>query len=104
MSYTGHKFYAGFTAGIATKSDDSTFLAGRALGGGNSLLLPNRNLDYGYNKLDLAASYQLLSWVGVYTQLDNLTGNKKIAPIGYPSLPFTFRVGLRFTLGHSSSK
>jgi vitamin B12 transporter len=104
VNYTGRAFSAGFTAAVATRSDDSTFLAGRALGGGNSLLLPNRNLDYGYNKLDLAASYQLLSWVGVYTQLDNLTANKRIGPIGYPSLPFTFRLGLRLTLGHSKSK
>ena len=37
-------------------------------------------------------------------QLDNLTANKRIAPLGYPSLPFTFRLGLRFTVGHSSSR
>jgi TonB dependent receptor len=68
---------------------------------GNSLLLPNRNLDSSYAKLDLGGSYQFMSWVAAYAQLDNLTGNKRIAPIGYPSLPFTFRVGLRFTIGHS---
>jgi vitamin B12 transporter len=104
VNYTGRAFSASFTAAIASKSDDSTFLAGRSLGTENSLLLPNRNLDYGYNKLDIAASYQLMSWLGVYGQADNLTGNKKIAPIGYPSLPFTFRAGLRVTLGHSKSK
>ncbi len=86
---------------IATRSDDSTFLAGRDFAGGNSLLLPNRNLDFGYTKLDLGGSYQFLSWLAAYAQLDNLTSNKKIAPIGYPSLPFTFRVGLRLAIGHS---
>jgi vitamin B12 transporter len=104
VSYNGHQFSVGFTTVFATRSDDSTFLAGRALEEGNSLLLPNRNLDYGYTKLDLGGSYQLLSWAGVYTQLDNLTGNKRIGPIGYPSLPFTFRVGLRLTVGHSGNK
>jgi vitamin B12 transporter len=104
VSYNGRQFSAGFTAAYASRSDDSTFLSGRALGGGNSLLLPNRNLDYGYTKLDLGASYQLLSWVGIYTQLDNLTSNKRIGPIGYPSLPFAFRLGLRLTLGHSGNK
>jgi vitamin B12 transporter len=69
------------------RSDDSTFLGGRDLVEGNSLLLPNRNLDFGYSKLDLGGSYQLLSWVGAYAQLDNLTSNKRIAPIGFPSLP-----------------
>jgi iron complex outermembrane receptor protein/vitamin B12 transporter len=65
------------------------------------LVLPNRNLDFGYSKLDLGGSYQFVSWLGAYAQLDNLTSNKKIAPVGYPSLPFTFRAGLRLTLGHS---
>ena len=101
VSYSGEKYAVGFTAAFASRSDDSTFLGGRDLVEGNSLLLPNRNLDFSYAKLDLGGSYQFLSWVAAYAQLDNLTGNKRIAPIGYPSLPFTFRVGLRFTIGHS---
>jgi vitamin B12 transporter len=101
VSYNGEQFSVGFTAAFATRSDDSTFLAGRDFAGGNSLLLPNRNLDFGYTKLDLGGSYQFLSWLAAYAQLDNLTSNKKIAPIGYPSLPFTFRVGLRLAIGHS---
>jgi vitamin B12 transporter len=104
VSYTGAQFAAGFTAAYASRSDDSTFLAGRDLAGGNSLLLPNRNLDFSYAKLDLGASYQILKWLAAYTQLDNLTSNKRIGPIGYPSLPFTFRVGLRFALGHTGNK
>ena len=101
VSYSGEQYWVGFTAAFASRSDDSTFLAGRDFVGGNSLLLPNRNLDYGYTKLDLGGSYQFLSWLAAYAQLDNLTSNKRIAPIGYPSLPFTFRVGLRLAIGHS---
>ena len=104
VSYSGAQYAVAFTGAFASRSDDSTFLGGRDLVEGNSLLLPNRNLDFSYAKLDLGGSYQFLSWVAAYAQLDNLTGNKRIAPIGYPSLPFTFRVGLRFTIGHSSSK
>jgi vitamin B12 transporter len=102
VTYSGEQYWVGFTASFATRSDDSTFLAGRDFTQGNSLLLPNRNLDYGYNKLDIGGSYQVLPWAGIYTQLDNLTSNKRIGQIGYPSLPFTFRVGLRLTLGHTS--
>jgi vitamin B12 transporter len=102
--YSTGKFSTAFTAAIASRSDDSTFLGGRDTSGGNSLLLPNRNLDFSYSKLDLDASYQLLSAISVYAQLDNLTGNKKIGPIGYPSLPFTYRVGLRISVGHSKNK
>ena len=101
VTYNGKQFSAGLTAAYASRSDDSTFLGGRDGSGGNTLLLPNRNLDSSYTKLDLGASYQILTWLAAYTQLDNLTSNKKIGPIGYPSLPFTFRVGLRIALGHT---
>jgi iron complex outermembrane receptor protein/vitamin B12 transporter len=104
VNYSGEQYSVGFTAAYASRSDDSTFLAGRDFAGGNSLLLPNRNLDFGYTKLDLGGSYQLLSWLAAYTQLDNLTSNKRIGPIGYPSMPFTFRVGLRLAIGHSGNK
>ncbi len=100
-NYNSQRFAVGFTAAFATRSDDSTFLAGRDFVGGNSLLLPNRNLDFGYTKLDLGGSYRFLSYLAAYAQVDNLTDNKRIGPIGYPSLPFTFRVGLRLSLGHT---
>ena len=102
VTYAGEQYSVGFTAAFASRSDDSTFLAGRDFAEGNSLLLPNRNLDFGYAKLDLGGSYQFLPWLAAYAQLDNLTGNKRIAPIGYPSLPFTFRLGLRLSIGHSA--
>jgi iron complex outermembrane receptor protein/vitamin B12 transporter len=94
-SYAQRKFTAVFTSAFASRSDDSTYLEGEDIGGGNTLLLPNRNLDHGYAKLDLGGSYQLLSWLGIYAQAENLTDNQHIAPIGYPSLPFNFRTGLR---------
>ncbi len=103
-SYSGEQYTVSFSAAYASRSDDSTFLGGRDVAGGNSLLLPNRNLDYGYSKLDLGGNYQFISWLGAYAQLDNLTSNKRIAPLGYPSLPFTFRLGLRLAIGHSSGK
>jgi vitamin B12 transporter len=102
LNYHGEQYDVGFTGAFVSRSDDSTFLANRDALEGNSLLLPNRNLDFGYAKLDLGGSYQILPQLAVYAQLDNLTGNKRIGPIGYPSLPFTFRVGLRLAIGHSA--
>ena len=64
--------------------------------------LPNRNLDYGYAKLDLGGSYQVLTWMDIYAQAENLLNNQHIAPIGYPSLPFNVRAGLRFAWGPGS--
>ena len=89
-----------FTSSFASRSDDSDFLGGMAYGANsNSLLLPNRNLDSGYADLDLGGSFQLLDWMSIYAQASNLLSNQHMAPIGYPSLPMNFRMGLRFDLG-----
>lgn len=99
VTYTGKQWTLVGNAAFSSRSDDSTFLGFSDASFGNSLLLPNRNLDYGYAKLDLGAVYQLKPWIAIYTQLDNATSNQHIGPIGYTSLPFNYRTGLRFTLG-----
>jgi len=94
-SYTGRSFIGVFTSAFSSRSDDSTYLGGQDINQLNTLVLPNRNLDWGYAKLDLGASYKLLGWLNVYAQAENLTDSRHIAPVGYPSLPFNFRTGLR---------
>ncbi len=94
--YSSQKLSGGVTAGLASRSDDSTFLSYLSLAGDNSLLLPNRNLAFGYAKVDANATYQVRPQVAVFTQLNNLLGQQHIGPIGYPSLPFNFRVGIKF--------
>ncbi len=96
--YTGKKWSGVVDTAYSSRSDDSTYLGGDDINFGNTLLLPNRNLDYSWTKIDLGATYQWKPWVGLYTQLDNLSSNQHIGPIGYPSLPFNFRTGARFTL------
>ncbi|MGA2571756.1 MAG: TonB-dependent receptor, partial [Terracidiphilus sp.] len=100
-TYANKRIAAVFTSAFASRSDDSTYLEGADASGANvnGLLLPNRNLDHGYAKLDLGGSYQVLDWLDVYAQAENLTDNQHIAPIGYPSLPFTLRTGLRVRWG-----
>jgi vitamin B12 transporter len=101
-SYSQRKITAVLTSSFASRSDDSTFLEYEDQNGGNSLLLPNRNLDFGFARIDLGGSYQLLNWLGIYGQAENLANNQHIAPIGYPSLPVSLRVGLRIQLGKGS--
>jgi iron complex outermembrane receptor protein/vitamin B12 transporter len=103
-TYSKGKLTGLFNAAFASRSDDSTYLEGEDENGGNSLLLPNRNLDHGYAKLDLGASYNLLTWLGFYGRAENLTDNQHIAPIGYPSLPFTVRAGLKISWGIGAGK
>jgi iron complex outermembrane receptor protein/vitamin B12 transporter len=100
VTYSDKQWFAQVTGSFSSRSDDSTFLSSfSSLSGDNSLLLPNRNLDAAYAKIDVGGSYQFLSSLGVYAQVDNLVSDQHIGPIGYPSLPFTFRTGLRFHWG-----
>jgi vitamin B12 transporter len=103
-SFTSTRWTFISTAAFASRSDDSTFLAYADLSGGNSLLLPNRNLDHGYANINFGGSYQLWKRLSIYGQAQNLTSNQHIAPIGYLSLPFNFRAGLRFQIGKSTAQ
>ena len=103
-SYAGRKVTAVGTGSFASRSDDSTYLEGEDLSGGDTLLLPNRDLDYGFAKLDLGVSYQWTSRIAIYGQGENLLSNQHIAPIGYPSLPLNFRVGARLHIGKGTGQ
>jgi iron complex outermembrane receptor protein/vitamin B12 transporter len=103
-TYASHKLTGVFASSFASRSDDSTMLGYMDANGGNSLLLPNRDLDHGFAKLDLGGSYQLLKGIAVYAQGENLLNQEHIAPIGYRSLPFTLRVGVRLSWGPGSGR
>ncbi|MGA2851213.1 MAG: TonB-dependent receptor plug domain-containing protein [Terracidiphilus sp.] len=103
-SYSANRITGVLTTAFASRSDDSDFLAYDDLYGGNSLLLPNRNLDHGYAKVDLGGSFGLTKWLGIYGQGENLTGNRHIAPIGYPSLQANVRLGLKLQWGFGAGQ
>jgi vitamin B12 transporter len=102
--FTVNRFSAALKGAFSSRSDDSTFQLNNARTGTepfnlNFLLLPNRNLDYGYAKLDLNAFLKVANRVTVFVQLDNLLGQQHIGPIGYPGLPFTIRAGMKIRIG-----
>jgi iron complex outermembrane receptor protein/vitamin B12 transporter len=97
--YTGTKFTAAFKGALASRSDDSTFQSYNDFNGDNTLLLPNRNLDFGYAKLDLNGTYAVTHRITAFTELGNLLSQQHIGPIGYPGLPFTIRAGLKVRIG-----
>jgi len=103
-TYSTQKLTGIINAAFASRSDDSTYLEGLDASGGDSLLLPNRNIDSGYAKLDLGGSFQLLKWIEIEAMADNLASLQHIGPIGYPSLPANFRAGLRFQWGIGSGR
>jgi vitamin B12 transporter len=99
VQYTGSKLGAAFKGALASRADDSTFLDGFDPNFGNSLVLPNRDLDFGYAKLDANVTYAVRRRVTVFSELDNLLGQQHMGPIGYPSLSFTVRAGLKIRIG-----
>jgi iron complex outermembrane receptor protein/vitamin B12 transporter len=101
-TYTRGSYTATITSAYTSRSDDSTFLGGYDFAAGNSLLLPNRNLDHSYQRVNLGLSYQLNSWLGLYTQTNNVLNQSHVAPIGYPSLPVTVQAGVKVALGGHS--
>jgi vitamin B12 transporter len=99
VQYSASRFSAAIKGALASRSDDSTFQLHNDRNGGNTLLLPNQNLDFGYAKLDLNLLFSATRHVTAFTQLDNLLSQQHIGPIGYPGLPFTIRAGLKIRIG-----
>jgi vitamin B12 transporter len=99
VQYTANRFSAAIKGALSGTSDDSTFQLNNDRNHGNTLLLPNRNLDFGYAKLDLNVVFTATSHITLFTQLDNLLSQQHIGPIGYPALPFTIRAGLKIRIG-----
>lgn len=98
--YHHSRWTASLTGTFVGRRDDSDFLYDKD--GGTSLLLPNRNLDAGYQKLGLAGSYELNHALSIYADLENVLDQRFDEAFGYPALPFTFRSGIRITLGGES--
>ncbi len=102
FEYARNRLDAQLTGTLVGRRDDSTFLGGSDPYYGNSLLLPNRNLDGAYQRLALSAGYRLTNHVSTYASLDNLLDEKYFEAFGYPALPITVRGGLRLTFGGES--
>jgi iron complex outermembrane receptor protein/vitamin B12 transporter len=97
--YEKPKFSVALKGAFASRADDSTFLSYADANGDNTLLLPNRNLDFGYAKLDAYGTYAATRHVTAFAELGNLLSQQHIGPIGFPGLPFTFRTGLKVRIG-----
>ncbi len=96
--FTSSRFSAAIKGAFSSRSDDSTFQLNNDRHGANTLLLPNRDLDFGYAKLDLNLLFPASNHFTFFTQLDNLLGQQHIGPIGYPGLPFTIRAGMKIKI------
>ncbi len=100
LTYTRPKLYGSLTGTLVGRRDDSDFLSDTSFG--NTLLLPNRNLDGAYQRLELGGGYQVTPRLNVYANLENLLSEHYFEAFGYPALPLTFRTGLKVNFGGES--
>jgi len=102
VDWQGRRWFVSAIGTFISRRDDSTFLSDTEFG--NTLLLPNRNLDPAYQKVDLYGSYQLTKRVSAYTSLQNVLNQRYQEAYGYPALPFSIRAGMKFVFGGESWK
>jgi vitamin B12 transporter len=102
VDWTYRRLFVSAMGTFVSRRDDSTFLIDTDFG--NTLLLPNRNLDPSYQKVDLYASYQIAKHLSAYTSMQNVLNQSYQEVYGYPALPFTIRAGMKFTFGGESWK
>jgi vitamin B12 transporter len=95
--YTPKRYELALSMYFSGKRDDSTFLSDGFFG--NSMLLPNENLDEAYQKVDLSGGFNIHPRLKLYTSIENLLNQDYEASFGFPALPITARVGFRLTLG-----
>jgi len=97
FSYARGPVALALAAYLSGASDDSTFLSDPFFG--NSMLLPNQDLDPAFQKLDLSGSYRVHRLVRLHAAVGNLLDQDYAAAYGYPSLPRTVRAGASLALG-----
>jgi vitamin B12 transporter len=101
LNYSHSKFYSSLTGTLVGRRDDSDFLFDDA-NFKQTMLLPNRNLDGSYERLDLSGGYQVTSRLTAYANIQNLLSEHYVQAFGFPALPFTFRSGIKVTFGGES--
>ena len=97
VDYERRRFGAELSGYFVTRQDDSTFLSDAFFG--TSMLLPNHNLNAGYQKIDLSGRYTMNPAVTLFASIENLLNERYTAAFGFPSLPLTFRGGIKFRIG-----
>jgi vitamin B12 transporter len=101
LNYSHSKFYSSLTGTLVGRRDDSDFLFDDA-NFKQTMLLPNRNLDGSYERLDLSGGYQVTPRLTAYANIQNLLSEHYVQAFGFPALPFTFRSGIKVTFGGES--
>lgn len=84
---------------FAGKANDSTFLGGSDANFGNSLLLPNEDLNAGYAKMDVSGSYEFNRSLKWFVTVENFLDKHYEPSFGFPALPVNVRTGVTVSVG-----
>jgi len=95
--YLRGPFDVALSAYLTGRRDGSTFLSDGFFG--YSMLLPNKDLEAGFQKVDLALGYRPHRRLKVFASIENLLDKDYQASYGYPALPITARGGITLNVG-----
>ncbi len=99
VSYSQGAADIALTGYFAGEADDSTFMVGSDINFGNSMLLPNKDLNFGYQKIDVSGSYRIHPRLKWYLTVENLLDQHYEAAFGFPALPLNVRTGVTVNVG-----
>ena len=96
-SYTQGAGQLTLSAYFSGTRDGSTFLSDAFFG--NSMLLPNRDLEAAYQKVDLGGAYRVHPQLKLFVSAENLLDRTYESSFGFPALPRTVRGGVAVSFG-----
>jgi len=102
LIYSRGRWTGDADAYFASRRDDSTFLTDSNFG--NTLLLPNRNLDPAYGLLNLSGGFKLNPHWTLLAAIDNALDKNYQEVIGFPGERITGRLGVSWTWGGGAAK
>jgi vitamin B12 transporter len=79
------------------KRDGSTFIDDEFFG--YTMLLPNKDLEAAYQKVDLSAGYRAHKRLRVFASIENLFDKEYTASFGFPALGLAARAGVTVSVG-----
>jgi vitamin B12 transporter len=97
LTYSDRKAQVSVAGYFVGRRDDSTLLSDPFFG--YSMLLPNQDMDPGYQKFDVSASYLLHPRLRWYLTAENAFNATFESVGGFPALPRAVRTGLTVRIG-----
>ncbi len=102
ISYKQPRWFVSVSGTLVGRRDDTDALSDQNFG--PTMLLPNRDLDPAYQRIDVSGSYQLNRLVQMYSTIQNVLSQHYDEAFGYPAPPLTFRAGMQVSWGGESWK